>query len=123
MPDTACTPGHPLSRKLDSPWIEALRMACRTHSQAVVGSRIGMSPAVVNQVLKGCYNGNLLNVQRRVEGALMGVTVDCPVVGDLLLNRCMENQNRPFAATNPLRVALHRACKTCPENKSNGGER
>ncbi len=101
----------------DEAWIEALKLACATNSQAIVGAKIGMSPAVVNQVLKGCYNGNMLNVQRRVEGALLGVTVDCPVIGDLLLNRCMENQIRPFAATNPLRVQLHRACKTCPENK------
>jgi len=97
-------------------WIESLKNACKASSQAVVATRIGMSPAVVNQVLKGCYQGNLSNVQRRVEGALMGATVDCPMIGDMPLNRCIDNQTRPFAATNPLRVALHRACKSCPEN-------
>lgn len=98
-------------------WIESLRIACESSSQAAVAARIGMSPAVVNQVLKGSYKGNLNNVQSRVEGALMGATVDCPVIGELPLNRCIENQSRPFAATNPLRVTLHRACKTCPNNR------
>lgn len=98
-------------------WIESLKAACATSSQSAVATRIGMSPAVVNQVLKGSYNGNLSNVQARVEGALMGITVDCPVVGDMPLNRCIENQLRPFAATNPLRVRLHRACKTCDQNR------
>jgi len=102
-------------------WIEALRRACASSSQAAVATQIGMSPAVVNQVLKGCYQGNLTNVQKRVEGALMGVTVDCPVVGDTPLNICIENQSRPFAATNPLRVMLHRACKTC-EHSQKGRE-
>lgn len=99
-------------------WIETLRAACKASSQVAVADKIGMSTAVVSQVLKGAYLGNLSNVQSRVEGALMGVTVDCPIVGDLALNRCIENQSRPFAATNPLRVALHRACKTCDKRRS-----
>ncbi|EAU53559.1 helix-turn-helix domain-containing protein [Mariprofundus ferrooxydans] len=102
-------------------WIIVLRKACKINSQAAVATQIGMSPAVVNQVLKGTYNGRLDNVQKRVEGALMGITVDCPVIGDIPLNRCIENQSRPFAATNPLRVMLHRACKTCRNNRNTGG--
>ena len=105
---------------ISSAWIESLRHACKSSSQAAVATRIGMSPAVVNQVLKGCYQGSAINVQRRVEGALMGVTVDCPMIGDIPLNRCIDNQCRPFAATNPLRVALHRACKTCINNSAGG---
>jgi len=98
-------------------WIDVLRKACADSSQAQAATRIGMSTAVVNQVLKGCYNGNLIHVQKRVEGALMGAVVDCPVVGEMPLNRCMENQVRPFAATNPMRVMLYRACKTCKHNR------
>jgi len=98
-------------------WIEALRRACAVSSQAQVATQIGMSPAVVNQVLKGTYNGNLNNVQSRVEGALMGITVDCPLIGEIPLNRCIENQTRPFAATNPMRVRLHRACKSCDKRR------
>jgi hypothetical protein len=105
---------------LEPAWIAALKQACQVNSQAVVATKIGMSPAVVNQVLKGCYNGSLINVRKRVEGALLGVTVDCPMIGDIPLNRCIDNQSRPFAATNPLRVALHRACKTCVNHSAGG---
>jgi len=104
----------------DQAWQTVLRKACLTNSQAEVATMIGMSPAVVNQVLKHTYQGNLINVQRRVEGALMGITIDCPVIGDIPLNRCIENQSRPFAATNPMRVMLHRACKTCRNNRNSG---
>jgi len=97
-------------------WIDALREACDASTQAQIAQKIGMSPAVVNQILKGTYNGSLTNVQKRVEGALMGAVVDCPIGIDMPLNRCMEHQIRPFAATNPMRVQLFRACKTCKHN-------
>jgi len=102
---------------MNDQWMDALRSACKSNSQARVAEQIGMSPAVVNQVLKGCYQGNLSNVQRRVEGALMGSVVDCPVGLEMPLNRCMDNQVRPFAATNPMRVQLFRLCKTCKHNR------
>jgi hypothetical protein len=55
-----------------------------------------------------------------IEGVYKGVMVDCPIIGEIPKQRCMEHQSRPFAATNPLRVQLYRACKTCPENRSGG---
>jgi len=99
-------------------WIDALRAACaRVGSQARVAAQIGYSPAVVNQVLKGVYKGDIARVQQAVEGALMGATVDCPVLGELPRNRCLENQDRPFAATNPIRVQLYRTCReSCPHS-------
>jgi len=105
---------------MDNQWLDALRDACKSSSQALVAEQIGMSPAVVNQVLKGCYQGNLSNVQRRVEGALLGVVVSCPVGLEIPLNRCLDNQVRPFAATNPMRVQLYIACKTCKHNRNGG---
>jgi hypothetical protein len=68
-------------------------------------------------VLKGTYKGDVSSVQRAVEGALMGMTVECPVIGDLPRNRCLEYQRQPFAATNPMRVQLSRACPTCPNRR------
>jgi hypothetical protein len=54
-------------------WLERLRAECGRISQSKVSVVIGYSPAVVNQVLKGSY--------KAVEGALMGATVKCPVLG------------------------------------------
>lgn len=96
-------------------WVTALREACAASSQLQVAARIGYSAAVVNAVLAGNYSGNLERVQRAVEGALMAMTVDCPVIGELPRQRCIEHQRTPFTATNPARVALYRACRGgCP---------
>lgn len=100
-------------------WIAALRAECkRTGSQARVGARLGYSGAVINQVLKGTYRGNLQRVQEAVEGALLGATVECPVLGELPRDACLRHQQRPFAATNPSRVQLYYACRSgCPHSR------
>ncbi|HBR96792.1 MAG TPA: transcriptional regulator [Gammaproteobacteria bacterium] len=99
-------------------WLCALREACDRTSQAAVGRQIGYSATVVNQVLKGKYTGDLARVESAINGALLGVTLDCPVLGDLNLHKCLEIQMQPFAATNPLRVKLFKACKRCPHNRT-----
>lgn len=105
-------------------WIDALRIEVeKAGSQARVGEMIGYSAAVVNQVLKGVYKGDIEKVRAKIEGAFMGATIDCPVVGEIPRNRCIDHQSRPFAATNPMRVQLYRACRSgCPNARNNGGE-
>lgn len=99
-------------------WIAALDAACRRESQKRVAERIGYSAAVVNQVLKGTYKGDLGAVEQAVRGALLHATVDCPVCGELPANKCLEYQRLPFAATNPQRVQLYRACRSgCPHSR------
>jgi hypothetical protein len=100
-----------------SDWLTVLREQCARSSQAAVAKQLKYSPAVVNQVLKGTYRGDLNSVQRAVEGALMGLTVECPIVGEIARNRCLEFQKHPFAATNPFRVQLSRSCPTCPNRR------
>lgn len=99
-------------------WIAALARACERRSQATVAREIGYSPAVINQVLRGRYSGNIERVEKAVRGALLHETVDCPVLGELAGHRCLAHQTRPFATTNPLRVQLHRACRGgCPHSR------
>lgn len=99
-------------------WLDVLRRACEKNSQAAVARRLGLSPATVNQVLKGSYKGSLRAVEERVRGALMGLTVDCPILGDIRRNVCLDWQAKPFAATNEQRVMLYRACRSgCPHSK------
>ncbi len=94
-----------------SDWLDTLRAECARTSQARVAAAIGYSPAVVNQVLKGVYPGDLTAVEKAVRGAFMGATVTCPILGEIASNRCLEEQRRDFAATNPQRVMLYRACR------------
>lgn len=105
-----------------STWIEVLQAACKASSQSAVAKRLGYSTTVVNQVLKGSYTGDLQRVQLAVEGALMGATVDCPILGDIPRLACVDHQRHAqgaFVATNPTRVQLRRACPTCP-NRTGG---
>ncbi len=94
-------------------WLVVLKEQCAASSQAKVASRIGYSSTVVSQVLNDKYPGDLKTFQAKVEGVLMGMTVVCPVVGDLPRNRCLDYQQQPFAATNHLRVQFSRMCPTC----------
>ena len=99
-------------------WHERLREECARTSQARVAERIGYSPAVVNQVLNGGYKGDLRAVQKAVEGAFMGATVDCPVLGMIASDQCLREQKREYAATNPGRVRLWKACRgECPHSR------
>jgi transcriptional regulator with XRE-family HTH domain len=99
-------------------WLAALRRACKESPQAAVARRLGVSPATISQVLKGTYRADLSGIEQRVRGALFGETVDCPILGDIKRNVCLDWQDKPFAATNELRVMLYRACRDgCPYSK------
>jgi len=101
-------------------WVRALAEAADASSQREVGRRIDYSPAVVNQVLGRTYGGDLGRVETAVRGALLAETVDCPVLGPLAKDRCLEEQAKPFSPTSQMRVQLYRACKTCPNRRSGG---
>ncbi|WP_435100793.1 helix-turn-helix domain-containing protein [Arhodomonas sp. AD133] len=99
-------------------WVAALRAACERRSQTKVARDLGYSPAVISQCLRGTYRGNVSRVREAVEGALMGHTVDCPVLGELPRDACLRHQEREFAATNPARVQLYYACRSgCPHSR------
>jgi len=93
-------------------WIAALAGECDRTTQKAAGSRIGYSAGVVNAVLKRAYKGDYTAVEQSVRGALMAATVNCPVLGELTTDRCLQQQRQPFAAHNPQRIALWRACRT-----------
>ena len=101
----------------DMTWLDELRRHRDTHGGKKTAEVIGYSGTVVSQVLSGSYKGDLTAVQQKVEGALMGLTVDCPVIGEIPRNRCLEYQRQPFSATNPMRVRLSKACQTCPHRR------
>jgi hypothetical protein len=99
-------------------WLEVLREQCDNSSQAQVSKQLGYSPAVINQTLKGCYKGNLSTVELTVKGCFMAKTVTCPVVGEIAQHICLNYQKLPFAAINPQRVQLYKACRAgCPHSR------
>ncbi|TGG92507.1 XRE family transcriptional regulator [Natronospirillum operosum] len=101
-----------------SDWMEVLREECKHTSQNRMAQRLGVSSSMVSQALKGVYPGDLSKLQRRVEGELMGSSVNCPVLGEISTRECLDCQRRPFAATNAQRVRLYRACRSgCPNSQ------
>lgn len=98
-------------------WVAALAEACDRGSQGKVADRLGISAAVVNQVLSDSYKGRLDRVETRVRGELMKETVSCPVLGPISTRDCLDHQARKFSATNPLRVKLAQTCPTCPNRE------
>jgi len=98
--------------------MDVLREACEATSQIKVAAELGVSSTMISQDLSGKYAANPKNLEARVRGALMSETIECPVLGVVSKHQCQEEQRSPFAITNPLRVRLFAACKTCP---SGGG--
>lgn len=98
-------------------WLVELARHCESKSQRQVASELGVSPAMVNQVLKGSYKGSLDTIRIKVEGLYLNSCVDCPVLGEIPVHECKSNQERPFSASNPLRVKVYRACRAgCPNS-------
>ncbi|MEM6836310.1 MAG: transcriptional regulator [Cyanobacteria bacterium P01_C01_bin.120] len=103
-------------------WIQELSRQCDASSQRKVAGRLGVSPAVVNQLLKNSYPGDMVGMEARVRGEFMALVVACPVLGELSSKDCQQWQRKTFAATNPLRVQMYRACRGgCPHSSLGGG--
>ncbi len=91
----------------------------RQGSQRRVAQTLDVSPAVVNQVIRSKYPAGLERIEERVRTLLMRAKVVCPELGEIERMECLDIQARPFAATNPARVRLFRACRTgCAHNKT-----
>lgn len=99
-------------------WIEVLAQECERTSGNQVSKKIGLSAALISQVLNGKYPGDLNRVKNIVEGALMQYKVHCPVLGEITKDKCVFHQSREMAATNPQRLMLYRACRSgCPNSQ------
>ncbi len=101
-------------------WIEALARACDEGSQAKVAKRVGYSAATLSYVLNSRYTGDLAAVEQAVRGALMAESVNCPVMGDLAANTCLELQRAEWSAR---RAMIKEACRSgCPHSRINPDE-
>lgn len=110
-----------MTREAD--WIAVLRDEQKRTSQRLVSMRLGLSQTTISQVLKGNYKGNLHRIEERVRGELMNKTVECPVLGEISARKCLDWQARPFAATNPTRVAVWKACRAGCKHSNLGGKK
>ena len=96
-------------------WVRQLAAQCDVSSQKKTADKIGRSAALVNQVLKNRYAGDLRGVQERVETAF-GDKVTCPVLGQIDGGECLRHQQAKYNPGNHAAVSLFVACKKCPHN-------
>ncbi len=107
-----------VAKKLPTDVNAALAAAVKNAgTQVKVAKALKVSGAVVSQLLRDSYMGDVATLADRIRGLYMAETVRCPVMGELGRNHCLDYQKRPLAFTNPQRAALHQACKTCPNRK------
>jgi hypothetical protein len=92
-------------------WVEVLAKEADRTSGAATAKRIGYSGSVVTSVCKGAYGGDLGSVEAKVRGAFMGSVVNCPIMGEIPRDRCMNEQAKRHIGTSELRTALFHACR------------
>lgn len=99
-------------------WVGVLAANCDVTSQAQVAIAISYSSPVVSAVISNTYKGNLQAVELAVRGAFNNLQAGCPVLGDIPMQRCLENQRLPFASHNPIRRELFYSCRAgCPHSR------
>jgi hypothetical protein len=105
-------------------WVRELaEYTDRRGSQRAAAQAIGYSVAVVCNVLKNAYRGDMDKVETAVRGGIMRETVICPVLGEITKLVCLHNQAQPFATTNSQRIRIYRACRAgCEHSRLKGGD-
>lgn len=103
-------------------WVEELAKEVNRKSQRLAGARIGYTGGLVSAVIARKYRGDMARVEAKVRGALMGATVECPVLGVIGRHRCLDEQKMPNTGASPQRGRLYRKCRgigtdICPHSR------
>lgn len=83
---------------------------------------IGYSRSAISNVINGKYPGDVGRIEQMVRGVLLAETVNCPVLGSMARNVCLDWQKRPYTDASALHIRMHRSCKVCP-NRRTGEDR
>lgn len=99
-------------------WVETLALEANRTTSAKTAKRIGYSGAVLSHVFAKNYPGDIARVEAKARGALMSATVICPVVGEIGLDRCLDEQKMENTGASSIRARLFRACRGgCPHSR------
>ncbi len=103
-------------------WIMALAEDANRTSGTEAAQRIGYSSAVVTSVINNNYRGAMKTVEARVRGALLAEEVDCPIIGAIRRDRCMDEQKKSHIGSSAQRTRLYHACRSgCAHSRLKGG--
>lgn len=100
-------------------WVAGLAAECAATSQNRVAAKLGRSAALISQVLRNKYPGDMEAVEELFNGAFRSVAVSCPALGTIPANECRlwRERARKFTGTNSLKVRMFRACNHCPRHR------
>ncbi|RXF75047.1 transcriptional regulator [Hansschlegelia zhihuaiae] len=101
-------------------WILALAEQATLSSAKATAARLGYSTSVISTAIANVYPGDLGRLEQKVRGAFMGATLDCPVLGEIGRDRCLDEQKEPFRSSSATRAQLFHHCNTpgrCPHSK------
>ena len=98
-------------------WIAELANLADREGLSGAEKRIGYSRSAISTVINGKYTGDVARVEDMVRGALMAATVECPVLGDMARNVCMDWQKRPYSDASALHIRMNRACRSCANRR------
>lgn len=98
-------------------WLGELVALAEAEGLRTAGERIGYSASAVSTIISGKYQGDVGRVEQMARGALMAETVECPVLGSMARNVCLEWQKRPYTDVSALHIRMHRACRGCANRR------
>ncbi|MCT4576856.1 hypothetical protein [Donghicola sp.] len=96
-------------------WVEGLAKACAASSQNKVAAKLGLSAALISNVLANKYPGDLARISDLYRGAYESAEVDCPGLGRIALDAChgWRKKAKSLQNANALNVQMFRACNGC----------
>lgn len=83
---------------------------------ARVAGELGCTDSLISQLRTLSYPSPQKWYRRIVE-KYGNETIDCPVVGEISLERCSRERERPWSSANPTRWALSQTCPVCERRK------
>lgn len=104
-------------------WVlELAELADRSRLRGAA-TAIGYSVTAVSNVINNKYGaGDIDRIEQVTRGALMGVTVECPMLGPISRKVCLDWQVKPWAPTSSYRMQMYRACHGgCANFRHKGG--
>ena len=104
-------------------WVLVLAQECERSSQNMVARKLERSAALVSQVLRCRYTGDVASFEERVRGVFMLEVVECPEVGEMTTDQCQLWRGRAKAPSgrNTRHVRMGRACNRCPRYLGEAG--
>lgn len=92
-------------------WVQALAEAADRMTATRAARNIGYSPAVLSHVFAKNYKGDIGAVEQRVRGALLGLTVMCPVYGEIGRDQCLDLQKMTPPFSSEASSRCYRSCR------------